>query len=287
MKKFILMVNRSHDDDVRRAEMVADYIGRRGGSLVRARFVGGEGTGTDEHYEFDGDVRGAECGIVLGGDGTLLLAARELYDYDIPLFGINTGNLGFLSSAEVSALPGCLDCLLEDEYVLDERSRIRGEAFRDGRLIKSDCALNDIVVYCAGTLRIVEVRVLINGEVTNSYAGDGVIISTPTGSTGYNLSAGGPVVFPDSRDVIITPICPHSLQSRSMVLSSEDDIQIELVRRHKTQNEEAMMTFYGKTSIVLEPSDVVRIGHETRNVKLIRPKGYSFHRILKEKFGSM
>ena len=187
----------------------------------------------------------------------------------------------------MSALPGCLDCLLEDEYVLDERSRIRGEAFRDGRLIKSDCALNDIVVYCAGTLRIVEVRVLINGEVTNSYAGDGVIISTPTGSTGYNLSAGGPVVFPDSRDVIITPICPHSLQSRSMVLSSEDDIQIELVRRHKTQNEEAMMTFDGKTSIVLEPSDVVRIGHETRNVKLIRPKGYSFHRILKEKFGSM
>lgn len=281
------MVNRSHDDDQERAEKVAAYIRKNGGTLTQARFAGGEGTGRQEHYEFEGDISDAECGIVLGGDGTLLLAARELYDYDIPLFGINTGNLGFLSSAEAGALPGCLDCLLQDDYIVDERTRIRGAAYRNGQLIKTDRALNDIVVYCAGTLRIVEVKVFINGEMTNVYAGDGVIISTPTGSTGYNLSAGGPVVFPDSGDVIITPICPHSLQSRSMVLSSGDDIRIELVRRHKTQDDEAMMTFDGKSSVVLQPSDVVEIKRDSRNVKLIRPKGYSFNTILKEKFGSI
>ena len=266
--------------------MIKTYITENGGSYWIPRYISEPDKDGDQRYDFSDMPEDIECVLVLGGDGTLLQAARELLQRHIPLLGINLGTLGFLTSAEKSELPKCLDSVLDDSCSIDERMMLEGVAYHGSEKIQMNIALNDVIIARAGFSRLVELKIYVNGELLSIYNADGIIVSTPTGSTGYSLSAGGPIIFPQTDVIVITPICPHSLQARSLVVSGEDRIMIEIGRRRKTQKEEAMVTFDGRSAQELETGDRIEIYKAQETTQLIRLKGRSFYQVLQNKIGT-
>lgn len=286
MKKFALLTNYSKDKRLVYTRMIKTYITENGGSYWIPRYISEPDKDGDQRYDFSDMPEDIECVLVLGGDGTLLQAARELLQRHIPLLGINLGTLGFLTSAEKSELPKCLDSVLDDSCSIDERMMLEGVAYHGSEKIQMNIALNDVIIARAGFSRLVELKIYVNGELLSIYNADGIIVSTPTGSTGYSLSAGGPIIFPQTDVIVITPICPHSLQARSIVVSGEDRIMIEIGRRRKTQKEEAMVTFDGRSAQELETDDRIEIYKAQETTQLIRLKGRSFYQVLQNKIGT-
>lgn len=286
MKKFALLTNYSKDKRLVYTRMIKTYITENGGSYWIPRYISEPDKDGDQRYDFSNMPEDIECVLVLGGDGTLLQAARELLQRHIPLLGINLGTLGFLTSAEKSELPKCLDSVLDDSCSIDERMMLEGVAYHGSEKIQMNIALNDVIIARAGFSRLVELKIYVNGELLSIYNADGIIVSTPTGSTGYSLSAGGPIIFPQTDVIVITPICPHSLQARSLVVSGEDRIMIEIGRRRKTQKEEAMVTFDGRSAQELETGDRIEIYKAQETTQLIRLKGRSFYQVLQNKIGT-
>ena len=220
--------------------------------------------------------------IVIGGDGSFIEVARALRGRDVPILGVNMGTLGYLTEVELTNIEGALERVVKGRYTVEKRMMLEGSF--DGE--RMDLALNDIVVARKGAVRVIHFRLFVNGELLNSYEADGVIISTPTGSTAYNLAAGGPIVEPTASMIVITPICPHSLQARSLVVSGEDRIMIEIGRRRKTQKEEAMVTFDGRSAQEMETGDRIEIYKAQETTQLIRLKGRSFYQVLQNKIGT-
>lgn len=286
MKKFALLTNYSKDKRLVYTRMIKTYITENGASYWIPRYISEPDKDGDQRYDFSDMPEDIECVLVLGGDGTLLQAARELLQRHIPLLGINLGTLGFLTSAEKSELPKCLDSVLDDSCSIDERMMLEGVAYHGSEKIQMNIALNDVIIARAGFSRLVELKIYVNGELLSIYNADGIIVSTPTGSTGYSLSAGGPIIFPQTDVIVITPICPHSLQARSLVVSGEDRIMIEIGRRRKTQKEEAMVTFDGRSAQELETGDRIEIYKAQETTQLIRLKGRSFYQVLQNKIGT-
>ena len=286
MKKFALLTNYSKDKRLVYTRMIKTYITENGGSYWIPRYISEPDKDGDQRYDFSDMPEDIECVLVLGGDGTLLQAARELLQRHIPLLGINLGTLGFLTSAEKSELPKCLDSVLDDSCSIDERMMLEGVAYHGSEKIQMNIALNDVIIARAGFSRLVELKIYVYGELLSIYNADGIIVSTPTGSTGYSLSAGGPIIFPQTDVIVITPICPHSLQARSLVVSGEDRIMIEIGRRRKTQKEEAMVTFDGRSAQELETGDRIEIYKAQETTQLIRLKGRSFYQVLQNKIGT-
>ena len=286
MKKFALLTNYSKDKRLVYTRMIKTYITENGGSYWIPRYISEPDKDGDQRYDFSDMPEDIECVLVLGGDGTLLQAARELLQRHIPLLGINLGTLGFLTSAENSELLKCLDSALDDSCSIDERMMLEGVAYHGSEKIQMNIALNDVIIARAGFSRLVELKIYVNGELLSIYNADGIIVSTPTGSTGYSLSAGGPIIFPQTDVIVITPICPHSLQARSLVVSGEDRIMIEIGRRRKTQKEEAMVTFDGRSAQELETGDRIEIYKAQETTQLIRLKGRSFYQVLQNKIGT-
>ncbi len=286
MKKFALLTNYSKDRKLVYTRLIETYITENGGTHWVPEHISEPDDDGDQRYDLSDMPTDIECVIVLGGDGTLLQAAREMLDRCIPLLGINLGTLGFLTSAEKSELPGCLDSVLDDSCSIDERMMLRGSVYHGQEEIQTNIALNDVIITRAGFSRLVELKIYVNGELLSIYNADGIIVSTPTGSTGYSLSAGGPIIFPQTDVMVITPICPHSLQARSLVVSGEDRIMIEIGRRRKTQREEAMVTFDGRSAQELETGDRIEIYKAQETTQLIRLKGRSFYQVLQNKIGT-
>ena len=286
MKKFALLTNYSKDKRLVYTRMIKTYITENGARYWIPRYISEPDKDGDQRYDFSDMPGDIECVLVLGGDGTLLQAARELLQRHIPLLGINLGTLGFLTSAEKSELPKCLDSVLDDSCSIDERMMLEGVAYHGSEKIQMNIALNDVIIARAGFSRLVELKIYVNGELLSIYNADGIIVSTPTGSTGYSLSAGGPIIFPQTDVIVITPICPHSLQARSLVVSGEDRIMIEIGRRRKTQKEEAMVTFDGRSAQELETGDRIEIYKAQETTQLIRLKGRSFYQVLQNKIGT-
>ena len=286
MKKFALLTNYSKDKRLVYTRMIKTYITENGGSYWIPRYISEPDKDGDQRYDFSDMPGDIECVLVLGGDGTLLQATRELFQRHIPLLGINLGTLGFLTSAEKSELPKCLDSVLDDSCSIDERMMLEGVAYHGSEKIQMNIALNDVIIARAGFSRLVELKIYVNGELLSIYNADGIIVSTPTGSTGYSLSAGGPIIIPQTDVIVITPICPHSLQARSLVVSGEDRIMIEIGRRRKTQKEEAMVTFDGRSAQELETGDRIEIYKAQETTQLIRLKGRSFYQVLQNKIGT-
>ena len=241
----------------------------------------------------------------LGGDGTLLNAASAASHVDIPLFGINLGTVGFLTEGEVTNWREIIDRLFADDFDIQERMMIKGSIKKSicGSVSTSDAlsventsghssgvfrkrALNDIVISRAGFSRLIGLDVYVNGSFLNAYEGDGIIISTPTGSTGYNLSAGGPIVDPMAKLMIITPVCPHSLTSKSIVLPSDAKVSIAIAKKRKTQDTEAIVSFDGGNDYELSAGDVLDICTSQRTTKLIKASDVNFYEILRNKLGS-
>lgn len=220
-----------------------------------------------------------DCAIVIGGDGTLILTARELLGKNIPILGVNMGTLGYLTEVEVQNLLPALEQLLEENYFVENRMMLSGTV----KEMRTDIALNDIVVTRSESLHIVRLNLYVNGEYLTSYQADGLIISTPTGSTAYNLSAGGPIVEPTASLILITPICSHSLNNSSIVLSDVDLIEVEIGSRRNKEEEEAVVTFDGTDVMKLKTGERVRIRKAEEVTKMIKLSKISFVETLREK----
>ncbi len=220
-----------------------------------------------------------DCAIVIGGDGSLIEAARLFRKKEIPILGVNMGTLGYLTEVEVGGIDAAMEQLLSGDYVLERRMMLKG-IFEDGR---SDVSLNDIVVSRKGELHIIHFRLYVNGELLNDYEADGVVLSTPTGSTAYNLSAGGPIVEPTASLIVITPICSHALNTRSIVLSSEDEIVIEIGPGRNGSGEEVYVAFDGADAVSLKTGDKVVVRRSGASTTMIKLSKVSFLETLRGK----
>lgn len=265
MDRFYIITNESKDERHEISKQIEDYLTKHGKICI-----------TDPE---EAKRTKLDCAIAIGGDGTMILAARELLGRDVPLLGVNMGTLGYLTEAEIQNLLPALDQLMGDRYTIEERMMLSGNI----KGMKEDIALNDIVVTRSESLHIVRLMLYVNGEYLTSYQADGLIISTPTGSTAYNLSAGGPIVEPTASMILITPICPHSLNKSSIVLAATDEIQIEIGSRRNKEREEAVVTFDGTDIMRLATGDRVKVKKANEITKLVKLSNISFLETLREK----
>lgn len=221
----------------------------------------------------------ADIVIVLGGDGTLLRAARFVAGFQIPLLGVNLGYLGFLTEIEQIEIYPFLEKVLAGEYQVEERMMLSATVQRNNEDIANFYALNDFVINKGAFARLITLETYLADELITSYSSDGVIISTPTGSTAYSLSAGGPIVDPSLDVCVITPICPHTLDSRPLVIPPEKIIKVTI----RAVRADAMLTVDGQHGYHLENHDTVLISKSKHVTSLIKVKGRSFFDILREK----
>lgn len=220
-----------------------------------------------------------DCVLVLGGDGTLLTMARKLAPLGIPLLGINLGHLGFLTGIELSGLEQGLDALIKGDIQLENRMMLEAEVRREDAEPEVFFALNDMVITKGAFSRMIRLTISVSGQYVETYPADGVIVSSPTGSTAYCLSAGGPIVSPELEAMILTPICPHNLYSRPMVISPNEEIRISMI----TQGVEAMLTVDGQQGVLLKHGDVVAVRKAPFYTRLVRLKNRTFFEVLRDK----
>lgn len=228
-----------------------------------------------------------DCAVVLGGDGTIIRSARELSKLSMPILGINIGTLGYLAEVEYNEIEEAIGCLIRGDYRIEERMMLEGSIYSGGEYIGSDIALNDVVVSRNGYSRVVSTNVYVNNELVDKYMGDGIMISTPTGSTGYNLSAGGPIVRPNTSVMIITPICSHAMSNRSIVVSDDDEIAIEVIESKKTTKEEVVVTFDGRSGVKLGQNDKVVVKKACESTKLVVIGERKYFDVLSAKLGNV
>jgi len=217
--------------------------------------------------------------IVLGGDGTLLNIARQSAYYNVPLFGINLGHLGFLTEVEAEEMYPALEKLIRGEYEIEKRMMLEATVEKDNIQLEKAVALNDIGITKGPFSRIIRMGIYINDDFVDLYSADGVVISSPTGSTAYSLSAGGPIVSPDVKVLIITPICPHTLHSRSIVVSHEDVVKIEVCQN----DTEVMLTVDGQQGYKVKSGDIVTVRQAQCYTSLVKLKDRSFFQVLRKK----
>lgn len=224
--------------------------------------------------------RQCDLAIVVGGDGTLLNAARSLVDFQVPILGVNLGRLGFLVDVSPEEIEHRLDEILTGHHRKDQRSLLHADIVRDGQPIAQADALNDVVVHKSEVARMIEVEAFLNGRFITAYRADGLIIATPTGSTAYALSGGGPIIHPALETVLLVPICPHTLTQRPLVLSAEGVVELHVGSGNTT---DMLVTCDGQTSLEIRPDDVIRIRKKRRKLRLIHPPDYDPFEILRAK----
>ena len=223
-----------------------------------------------------------DLAIVVGGDGTLLKAGRLLADKDVPVIGINLGRLGFLVDILPNEIAEQLTHMLNGEYTTEIRSLLHAEAFRGKKSLGDGIALNDVVLHVRNDIRMIEFTTHIDDHFVNRQRADGIVVATPTGSTAYSLSSGGPIIHPGLDAVVLVPICPHTLSNRPLVVSNKSQINIKMC---KSRNVDARLSFDGQSNIELKAGDKVVIRHKAHTLKLMHPKGYDYYNILRNKLG--
>ncbi|NMP21144.1 NAD(+)/NADH kinase [Sulfobacillus harzensis] len=215
--------------------------------------------------------------VVLGGDGTLLRAAKQLASLNTPILGVNLGHLGFLTEVEVPELYASLDAVLHGQFALDERRLLTARVIRDQQILAEFEAMNDVVVAKGPFARLINLETFVDAAYVTTYPADGIIIATPTGSTAYSLSAGGPILTPDLDVTVVTPICPHSFFDRSIVLSREQEVRIRIRSIHR----DTLVTIDGQEVHPLEDGDEVVVVASPLSISLIRRPGWSFFHVLR------
>lgn len=233
------------------------------------------------YADIDSEITTADMLICFGGDGTLLHAAKLAHNCGVPIMGVNMGSVGFMAELEHGELKQ-LTRLAKKDYKIEQRMMIDVSLIHEKREIFSDVALNDAAITKGAVARVVELSAYADGELISSISGDGVVVSTPTGSTAYSLSAGGPVVEPTAQNIIITPICAHALQSKSFVLSKDRVVEI---RMGKQLRKTSYLSVDGGRAVRLSSGDIIRIKMAKQGVKLVRMTQRSFYQILLSKLG--
>jgi NAD+ kinase len=224
---------------------------------------------------------GGSCDIllVLGGDGTILRVVHDLGDRIKPIFGLNLGALGFLTCLSSVDYLKAVECLLEGSYTLSQRTLLDVTVLRDGKILAQRRGLNDAVISRGELSRLIKLQARIDGAVLTEYNADGLVISTPTGSTAYSLSAGGPILTPDSGVFVITPICPHVLTNRSVIVNDRSEIEIS----PRPGQDVVFLTVDGQELVAIEPGDTIRIRKSPHELPLATLPGITFSEVLCQK----
>lgn len=263
MKSFFLVGNSEKDGIKRALSNLENEIKSKGGVCYKSY-----------GYIDTKDFPKVDCVITLGGDGTLIRAARDISHLGIPIIGINMGHMGYLTSINKAGdIKYMVDILINDEYFIEKRMMISATVIRDGKELCTLNALNEAVITRLERLKTIRCNVYIDGDFLNEYSSDGIIVATPTGSTAYNLSAGGPIIEPSSKMMLITAICPHALSQRSIVLSSSKVIRVSFNDNLKSNRE---LVVDGDESVILENKDVIELRESEIYAGLIKLKKGSF-----------
>ncbi len=282
MKHFLIRTNESKDQGFEVTNLIKDFL-EKNGKTVELEIMNDEKIyGKEEAAVFEVGMR-PDAIIVLGGDGTMLRAARDLVEEEIPLLGVNLGSLGYLAEVEKSNITSALNDLISGEYFIEERMMLEGTIIRDGNVVTRTVALNDISVLKSQPFRAINFDVYVNGQFLKSYGADGVIVSTPTGSTGYNLSAGGPIVEPCADLLVLTPVCPHTMNSRSIVLAGEDEVYIEIKEAKNGGEQVAFAMSDGAAHFDLKTGDSFIMRRSDKRTRIIKLNKVSFLEILQRK----
>lgn len=272
MRHFYLIVNHEKKKAEEAADLISSYLNSRG-CVCRRNDKENEEAGACHYTDKQQVPLETECVIVLGGDGTLIQASRDLYGRNLPLFGVNTGHLGYLTqvSREEEIIPA-LEDLMGDHYFKESRMMLCGRVCTERQPAFEDLALNEIVIRRMETSAMY-FQVYVNDQLFNEYAADGLIVATPTGSTAYNLSAGGPIAQPEADLILLTPICPHTLNSRSIVLSASSKISVRIGGRGQGK---VSVSFDGEPMAELLPTEQVEIEQSQRRTTLLQLKQKPF-----------
>ena len=280
MKHFFIITNQPKDPGFAVTNEIAGYLRDHGaGVCIRKPLDQGMKRHTDP-----GEVpEDTECILVLGGDGTLMRAAGDLVTRGIPLLGINLGTLGYLAEIDRNSVYPAMDALLEDRYQIEERMMLHGDVWHEQEILYSNRVLNDILVIREGTPHVIKLRNYVNDKYLNEYRADGLIIATPTGSTGYSLSAGGPIIAPQAELLLMTPLAAHTLNARSVILPADSRIRIEVGPGRDNTTEHALATFDGESNIPLMTGDRVEIRRSDESTRIIKIRDDSFLDTLRRK----
>lgn len=236
--------------------------------------------GEEELSCADEEIAQAELVVALGGDGTILRTARLLKGAQVPILGVNLGKFGFLSEVQAKDLYPALDQVIKGKYELDKRMMIEGEVFRQGKPAQKIVALNEIIIERGSGHRLLKLSVTISGSFFNTYAADGLIFATPTGSTAYSLSAGGPIVAPQNRLILMTPVCPHGLFNRTLILSESDEVEVSC-----PDGSETKVTVSADGVVFLKDQffETIQLKASKSTVSLVKLSDRNFFDVLKRK----
>ncbi len=282
MKRVLIYTNENKDPDGKYTEKVSGFFSERG--IETDTIISDIKRIEDKDAEIDQGRQDYDCIIVLGGDGTVLQAAREAWRLDIPIVGVNLGKLGFLTEIEPADMEASFDRLINGDFYTEQRMMLRGEVIRSNGEKIMGRSLNDIVISRFGGMNMIVLNVYVNGHFLHEYKGDGIIVTTPTGSSGYNLSAGGPIVEPSSDVMVLTSICSHSLNHASLILSADDSIEVRLPDSF-ADDRKIELSFDGSYRVLLEKGDVIRIRKSEKYTRFIKLNDLSFLETLHRKLG--
>lgn len=276
MKHFLIYTNHHKDPKWETTGRIQKYLEEKGQKCTVL-------TGPDGSMP-EGDLpEDACCMIVLGGDGTMLRAAWDTKKDHIPLIGVNMGTLGYMTEVEPENLEESLDKLIEGNYEMESRMMLHGSITKENGEVYEEWALNDVAISRSGSLKLIKLNIYVNGQLLNAYNADGMIVTTPTGSTGYSLSAGGPIVNPRARLIMLTPICPHTLNSRSIILSPEDVIEIEIPRGRENEIQQLEANFDGSHVVSVQTGDKICITESEKTTEIIKIGKAGFLDVLHKK----
>lgn len=279
MKSFLVITNNQKDKDLSVTGRVCDYLIKEKGKLVRSFVPESRDYEIPEEY-----LKDVDCVIVLGGDGTILRVAKKIVKSNLPILGVNMGHVGYLADVDKESVFDALDALCAGEFTTEDRMMLSGKVMRGAEEICCLDALNDIVITRGGSMQMFNFNVSVNDKMLKAYRADGVILATPTGSTAYNLSCGGPIVEPAADMTIITPIAPHTMLSRSIIFNGEDEITVEILPPYDLTVEQLVEVYFdGIERIRLEVGDKVVVDRSEMTTTLIRISSASFLETLYEK----
>ena len=271
IKRVGIVVKQYHGEALRTAHELTEWLKKRGIDPT-----GGPYSEKHDDQTFDTSV---DLVVVLGGDGTMISTARLVEDHDPMVLGINYGSLGYLTEFRIEEMFPALEMVLTGEYEVDHRVMLKADHIRDGEVIASGRVLNDVVINKAALARIIEIDVTLDGLFVNSFRSDGLIVATPTGSTAYNLSAGGPIIYPLMNAIVVTPICPFTLTNRPIVVPDSAEIELRLLN----ENEGVVLTLDGQTGYTMKADDRVLICKSATTFNLVRPANRNYFDVLRNK----
>jgi NAD+ kinase len=268
-----IVVKPNHNEARVTASELSAWLAKNGISMA------GEPVAAGEARRQDDKLANADLIVVLGGDGTMISASRMIGDAETPVLGVNHGSLGYLTDFRIEEMFPALESIITGEYEVDRRVMLDAELLRKGKCVAGGRVLNDVVINKAALARIIDIDVNLDGLFVNKFRADGLIVATPTGSTAYNLSAGGPIIYPSMNAVVLTPICPFTLTNRPLVVPDTAEIELTLLN----ENEGVILSLDGQTGFPMKAGDRVLISKSRVTFNLVQPANRNYFDVLRDK----